>query len=72
MPGAWSFNIVAVRPGLQVQQLRHVTGQPLSSQQQARIAVGQTLADWPTVGVLLREPGTSKHPQALVQEFTAA
>jgi hypothetical protein len=31
MHHAWSFDIVAVRPGLQiVQQLRHVTGQPLS------------------------------------------
>jgi len=51
----WSFDIVAVRPGLQVQQLRHVTGQPLSPHQQARLTVGQTLADWPTIGVLLRE-----------------
>jgi len=50
-------------PGIEVPELS--TGQPHSLHQQARTAIDQTLADWPTVGVLLPEPYTSK--QALVQ-----
>jgi len=33
MQYTWTFIVVAVWPELQVEQLRHVTGQPLSSQE---------------------------------------